>query len=130
MDLITILPHLSTKPFSNLLPSLEKNQITTTDLLTFDAVHVAKRAQLPAREIRRLTDAVLQALQQQLGLSSAQSQDEPEATQHGTVPPSLVASGHDLVSRWQTISTLDDAIDKGLGGGIPTGYLTEVTGER
>lgn len=34
------------------------------------------------------------------------------------------------LSRWSTISTLDPALDELLGGGIPTGYLTEITGER
>ena len=34
------------------------------------------------------------------------------------------------LSRWNTISTLDSVLDELLGGGIPTGYLTEVTGER
>jgi DNA repair protein RAD57 len=34
------------------------------------------------------------------------------------------------MGRWSAISTLDDAMDMALGGGIPTGYVTEVTGER
>lgn len=42
-----------------------------------------------------------------------------------------VAGGSRLdLSRWNAISTLDPALDELLGGGIPTGYLTEVTGER
>ena len=36
----------------------------------------------------------------------------------------------DVIDQWQTISTLDPALNKALGGGIPVGYLTEVTGER
>ena len=36
----------------------------------------------------------------------------------------------DLDAEWNTISTLDDGIDAILGGGLPTGYLCEVTGER
>lgn len=31
---------------------------------------------------------------------------------------------------WEAISTLDDDMDRALGGGIPAGYITEVTGER
>ena len=34
------------------------------------------------------------------------------------------------LSRWSVISTLDPAMDALLDGGIPTGYVTEVTGER
>lgn len=35
-----------------------------------------------------------------------------------------------LGRKWRSISTLDDSIDAALGGGIPTGYITEFTGER
>jgi DNA repair protein RAD57 len=68
-DLLAVLPEFCTKPFSNLLPSLERAQITVADVLTSDAVDLAKRAQLPAREIRRLTDALINALHVQLGVA-------------------------------------------------------------
>ncbi|MCJ1307342.1 hypothetical protein MMC25_000988 [Agyrium rufum] len=35
----------------------------------------------------------------------------------------------ELVQRWNIISLLDKRIDKALGGGIPAGYITEITGE-
>ncbi|TLD10324.1 hypothetical protein PgNI_06068 [Pyricularia grisea] len=34
-----------------------------------------------------------------------------------------------LAARWSTISTLDPELDAALGGGIPTGHVTEITGE-
>ena len=34
------------------------------------------------------------------------------------------------LAEWQTLSLLDSILDKSLGGGIPSGYLTEITGER
>ena len=61
-DLLAVQPEFCTTPFSNLLPSLERAQITVADVLTSDAVDIAKRAQLPVREIRRLTDALLHGL--------------------------------------------------------------------
>ncbi|KAJ9666049.1 DNA repair protein rhp57 [Coniosporium apollinis] len=119
-DLLQVLPDFSTQPYSHILPSLEKNQVTTADLLTLDAVDVAKRAQVPVAEARRLTDAVLSALRGQLGL-------QPDA--EGSKKPILASTGQELVGRWSTISTLDDGLDAALAGGIPTGYLIEVTGE-
>ncbi|CAI4212521.1 unnamed protein product [Parascedosporium putredinis] len=34
-----------------------------------------------------------------------------------------------LRAEWSAISTLDDTLDAALGGGIPAGYVTEITGE-
>lgn len=44
----------------------------------------------------------------------------------------LRKSGREVIldRKWRAISTLDDSIDAALGGGIPTGYITEITGER
>lgn len=119
-DLLSVLPDLPVNAFSNVLPSLEKNHITTADLLSLDAVDVAKRAQLPLREVRRLVDAVLAALHAQY----AAGPEVSVASSH------LLKSGCELVDQWRTISTLDDTLDEALGGGIPTSQLVEITGER
>jgi DNA repair protein RAD57 len=122
-DLLQVLPDdFDTKPFSHLLPSLDKALIPTNDLLTLEAVDVAKRAQLPAGELRKLTDAVVAALHRQLGLDGK----EPlgNAFLSGSSCPVQPETG------WSCISTLDDELDAALGGGIPPGYLVEVTGER
>ena len=101
---------------------LDKALITSNDLLTLDAADVAKRAQLPAAEVRKLADAVIAALHHQLGFGGEEAvgnsflsaSGNPDTTEHG----------------WTCISTLDQELDAALGGGIPRGYLVEVTGER
>lgn len=119
-DLSTVLPDFSTQPYIRLIPSLERNHVTTADLLTLDCVEVAKRAQLPLLEVKRLAKAVLEALQADLGVGDGNSKSESK----------LRKTGKELVNEWSTISTLDDDLDRALGGGIPTGYITEITGER
>ena len=118
-DLLQVLPDFETRPFSHLLPSLDRALITTTDLLTLDAPDVAKRAQLPAGELRKLVDALVPALHQHLGFGA-------ETTETNGFDAALRAPAES----WRCISTLDDELDTALGGGIPPGYLTEVTGER
>lgn len=121
-DLIDVLPDFQTASFSHLLPSLTRKVITTTDLLSLDASEIAKRAQLPPTEVAKLSSAVLEALQAQLGsilptAASIVSVNEDHKNGHRR-------------RGWKTISTLDKSLDEALGGGIPTGFLTEVTGER
>lgn len=72
--------------------------------------------------MKRLCNAVLEALQVSLGIRDAER----------NVPANVLLkkSGRDILNLWNTISTLDDQIDDALGGGIPTGYITEITGER
>ncbi|KAL6154230.1 DNA repair protein rhp57 [Exserohilum turcicum] len=112
-DLLQVLPDFDARPFSHLLPSLDKALITTNDVVTLDAAHVARRAQLPAGELRKLADALVPALHRQLGFRAADA------------PANFFADS----DGWTCISTLDDALDAALRGGIPRGYLVEVTGE-
>ncbi|KAF9634188.1 putative dna repair protein rad57 protein [Lasiodiplodia theobromae] len=107
--------------FSHLLPSLDRHRVTTTDILTLDAVDLAKRAQVPVAELRKLQQAIVSALHAELGVA-----DSVEAADAGN---NAVADGWHA-AEWRTISTLDDRLDAELGGGIPAGYLTEITGER
>lgn len=124
------LPDFPTKSYTHLLPSLEKHHITTTDLLTLDTLEIAKRAQLPLLDVRRLANHVVATLQGELGLpngsSSFNAVGDEETTKHG----SLKKSGKDLINQRPTISTLSPALDSALAGGIPTGYITEIAGER
>jgi len=135
-DLLAVLPEFCTLPFSNLLPSLERAQITVADVLTSDAVDIAKRAQLPAREIRRLTDALLHGLHTQLGVAQSSDQNSDgqviraQDSQAEATASTLRTLGSNLEDSWNVISTLDHRLDSALAGGIPTGYVTEVTGER
>jgi DNA repair protein RAD57 len=122
-DLLQVLANFPTAQFSHLLPSLDKALITTSDLLTLDAIDVAKRAQLPPVEVGKLADAILRALHKDLGVNDSDATLAPAKNEQ----PSHEITTSD---RWRTISTLDSTIDEALGGGIPTGYVTEITGER
>jgi DNA repair protein RAD57 len=121
-DLTTVLPGFPVHQYVRLLPSLEKNLVTIADLLTLDYVEIAKRAQLPLLDVKRLCSAVLEALRTSLAINEVSSE-----APSGSI---LKKSGEDIVNSWSTISTLDDDLDIALGGGIPAGYITEVTGER
>jgi DNA repair protein RAD57 len=116
-DLLHILPDFDTKPYTHLLPSLDKALITTNDLLTLDASHVAKRAQVPAGELRKLTDALIPALHHQLGFGAQDVVGNTSWSSNGE-------------ATWNCISTLDEEVDVAMGGGFPAGYLSEITGER
>lgn len=121
-DLLHTIPGFPTKTYAHLLPSLEKHLVTTTDLLTLDALDIAKRAQLPLLDVRRLINHVVTILQSQLGLSQGPDCSDFQG--------SLRKSGKETVGKWGTISLIDDSLDGAIGGGIPTGYVTEITGER
>jgi DNA repair protein RAD57 len=119
-DLSAAIPGFPTQQYVRLLPSLEKNFITIADLVTLDVTEIAKRAQLPLLDLKRLCNAVLEALHISLGVEDCQTYRNA----------SLKRTGKDIVNSWNTISSLDKELDLALGGGIPTGYITEVTGER
>jgi hypothetical protein len=121
-DLTAVLPEFPTHQYVRLIPSLEKNKITTADLLTLDYVEVAKRAHLPLLDVKRLCGAVIAALQSDLGIRQVQDVET-------IVKPTLKSVGKDILA-CSTVSTLDDDLDRALGGGVPTGYITEITGER
>ena len=65
-DLLQVLPDFDARPYSHLLPSLDRAIITVNDLLTLDVAEVAKRAQLPAGDLKKLVDAARTQLQQEL----------------------------------------------------------------
>jgi len=129
-DLLTVLPNFDSRPYTHVLPSLEKALITCSDLLTLDAIHVAKRAQLPPAEVKKLGDALLDSLSDnasELWPPAVESGDPSEAGEKET--PTSSRSGNALQDQW-IVSTLDDKLDIALNGGIHSGYLTEITGER
>ncbi|KAL1969344.1 hypothetical protein VTN77DRAFT_9537 [Rasamsonia byssochlamydoides] len=135
MDLLSILPELSTKQYTHILPSLERKHISTVDLITLDTLEIAKRAHVPPADVRRLCADVIEALHRDLGFERQQPQtkaQDKEGTSSNTQNDTPLIPGPSTkldLSHWSTISTLDPALDALLGGGIPTGYLTEVTGE-
>lgn len=129
-DLHDVVPTLDVKPFSHIIPSLEKALVTTSDLLTIEALDLAKRAQVPLAEVKRLADLVLRSLH---GHIRAKRDEEDEfwsgaTEEHGGNGEQ--AAGIFKVATHSCISTLDDVLDAGLGGGFPVTYLSEITGER
>lgn len=134
-DLLDILPNFPTQKHVRLLPSLEKSLVTVADLLTLDCVEIAKRATLPPLDVKRLCADVLEHLRGDLGIGEVNpghegaEGDEKNVDGEGEVKK-LRKSGKEVANMWEAISTLDDDMDRALGGGIPAGYITEVTGER
>ena len=129
-DLLTVLPNFDSRPFTHVLPSLEKALVTCSDLLTLDAIHLAKRAQLPPAEVKKLGDALLDALSDNASdvWPPAVESAHPNETGEREISTSS-RSGSLLQDQW-IVSTLDDKLDIALNGGIHSGYLTEITGER
>jgi DNA repair protein RAD57 len=128
-DLLTVLPHFDSGAYTHVLPSLEKALITCSDLLTLDAIHVAKRAQLPPAEVKKLGEALIYALSDNPAVTetSVESGDLYESGQEKL--PTSCKGGTSLQDQW-IVSTLDDKLDIALNGGVHSGYLTEITGER
>ena len=122
-NLLSVLPDFDIRPFTHVLPSLEKGLISTADLLTLDALDVAKRAQLPPGEVKKLGDALLEALQKNLDVSDGL------AGEHSAVHGDEATGDTSHPLRRSHISTLDDRLDAALGGGIANGCLTEIVGE-
>lgn len=137
MDLLSVLPGFVTKPYAHILPPLERNRITTVDLITLDTLEIAKRAHVPPADVRRLCVRVIAALHADLGFENTGTnlddtkKDEPSSSINQTIVPLAPGPANKLdPASWNLISTMDPAMDALLGGGIPTGYVTEVTGER
>lgn len=126
-DLARILPHFPASQYANLIPSLERHQVTTSELLTLEAADIGKRTQLPLLDVKRLCSAVLAALHADLGVEDRKPDAAPQAGEDddGTEAPNETPQQHQR----STISTLDPVIDELLSGGIRTGYITELTGE-
>lgn len=146
MDLSLTLPDLSTKAYTHLLPLLERAGITLKELLVLDALEIAKASRAPVTDIRKFTAHVLDALHQDLGLRNEPRNNGGNKTyllkpggngdrsaRDDTDCSSVVGNGASKVLHPPVtgqISTLDPILDSALSGGISTGYLTEVTGER
>lgn len=127
MDLLSTLPSFPTKPYAHILPPLERSNISTVDLITLDTLEIAKRAHVPPADVRRLAAQIVDALHRDVGLQADGEISPDDSFNEKLVPGPL---NRVALSRWDTISTLDPAMDALLDRGVPTGYVTEVTGER
>lgn len=86
-----------------------------------EVADIGKRTQLPLLDLKRLCNAVLDALHSDLGVSDRGH----EVTSNAVGDVAVGTETH----QWSTISTLDPTLDAALRGGIPTGYITEIAGE-
>ncbi|KAJ5519766.1 DNA recombination and repair protein Rad51 C-terminal [Penicillium fimorum] len=132
MDLLLVLPGFVTKPFAHIIPPLERAKVTTVDLITLDSLEIAKRARVPPADVRRLSSRIVEALHTDVGFEKSQTDTGTSDGPSSSINPDVVSrtiGSTKLTSQWNTISTLDPGMDALLGGGIPTGYVTEITGE-
>ena len=123
-DLLHVLPDFPIASYTHLIPSLEKNLISTSDLLSLDALELAKRAQLPILDLRRLIKHVIESLQADINgkVEKNSLAGRGDGTENNAPDHPLANRGH--------VSLLDSALDSALAGGISAGYVSEVTGER
>ncbi|KAI1188474.1 DNA repair protein RAD57 [Nemania serpens] len=138
-DLSQVLPDFPVTQHARLLPVIERHQLTVADLLTLEVAEIGKRTKLPLLDVKRLCNAILAALHADLGVDGAdgrhgnQNQDQNRSRpgkSSDVERGSLRHTGTELLARpWHAISTLDVSLDAALGGGVPTGYITEITGE-
>ncbi|KAF4969918.1 hypothetical protein FZEAL_10142 [Fusarium zealandicum] len=119
-DLLRILPSFPLRPFAALIPTIEHNALTTTDLLTLHPADIAKQTRLPILDLKRLVAAIQASLSDDLA---------PQQPLLLAPEPGANSSGETAPVRPRVISTLDDGLDAALGGGVPVGAVTEFTGE-
>ena len=132
-DLIDVIPDFPSDEYADLITALETHLISTSDLLTLDGLEIARRAHVPILDLKRFVEHVCSHLHQSYGFHKeerAPSRDSNEKQTTSDGQQLLTKSGLDLASPGTFISTLDEALDTALNGGIAPGYLTEVTGER
>ncbi|CEI64546.1 hypothetical protein FVEN_g11678 [Fusarium venenatum] len=113
-DLLQILPSFHLRPFAALIPAIEQNALSTTDLLTLHPTDIAKQTRLPILDLKRLIATISASLSDDLSPQQPLIESEP-------APDSSPGKN--------VISTLDDGLDAALGGGVPVGAVTEFTGE-
>lgn len=143
-DLLRILPSFPTGPFSALLPVIEQQSLSTTDLLTQHPVDLAKQTRIPLLDLKRFIAAVQASLADDLPPekplaaprptekspeedeeAEGAAEDGPTASEAGAQSEPIAAEP----AQTPCISTLDDTLDAALGGGVPVGYITEFAGE-
>lgn len=97
-------------PSTRVLQALDNAELLTVDLLTLDVFEIHRRTQLSIIDVQNLVQDVISALS-----------DTVE---------SEVKTAEKRIRDFTFLTTGDEKINALLGGGIPIGSLTEVTGER
>src|SRR5579862_6296264 len=110
MSDIILLSNLATQS-SRVLQALDNAGLQMVDLLTLDVFEIHRRTQLSVIDVQNLVKDVISALA-------------------GTVESELVKTAEERHQEFVFLTTGDEKINELLGGGIPIGSLTEVTGER
>ncbi|KAK4947400.1 DNA repair protein rhp57 [Elasticomyces elasticus] len=127
-DLQEVLPNLDTRDYTHLFHSLEKNDIAVADLITLDPIEIARRCPLPATDVQKLVLDVTKALQDDLQEKLKQDWDiGGPAGATATAAESLDGAASSIAG--PSLKTLDEKIDRALGGGIVPGHIVEVVGE-
>jgi len=108
-DLI-LLPNIAI-PSSRVLQALEKAGLCTIDLLTLDVFEIHRRTQLSVIDVQNLVRDVIFALTDTVEREQAKTAEE-------------------RYHEFEFLTTGDQTINELLGGGIPIGTLSEITGER
>ncbi|KAJ6783457.1 hypothetical protein PWT90_04362 [Aphanocladium album] len=144
-DLLRILPSFPAGPFSALLPVIEQQSLSTTDLLTQHPVDLAKQTHIPLLDLKRFIAAVQASLADDLTPEKPLALPKPadvntekeDGEGGGDAKDAAAVDEQKLPSEATTaepadapcISTLDDTLDAALGGGVPVGCITEFAGE-
>ena len=129
-DLLTILPNFPISSYSKIIPIFERNGITVSDLLCLEPLDILRRAQMPFLDLKRLQAQIINELQIANGMqvrvlnTSDLIQRDLEGTESEKTRIAVA------IQAWSSISILDGNLDNALGGGIATGCVTEITGER
>ncbi len=109
MSDIILLENLRT-PSSRILQALDNANLHTVDLLTLDPFEIHRRTQISVIDVQILVKDVIAALNHTV------EKDLKTAEERG--------------QELRFLTTGDVKVDELIGGGIPTGALTEITGER
>lgn len=133
-DLKDVLPNFDTQPWRHLTYSLEKKNVLTAELIAQDPVDIARRCPLPLREVKRFVEALNAAIRTEIIPISRTSQTKLQE-KDGEPARKKARTKHttehtDRKQRMTFVKTLDDNIDRCLGGGFPTGHICEIVGER
>lgn len=129
-DLTEVLPTFDLEPWKHLTFSLGKKNVLTTELVSLDPAEIAKRCPLPLKELERMAAAVSHALRADLGFTSMRPPPKPRVDEENPLRERRQTNSDVLQKQTHYVKTLDATIDNCLGGGFPTGNITEIVGER
>ncbi|OCT45515.1 DNA repair protein rhp57 [Cladophialophora carrionii] len=125
MDLLDVLPDFDLKPHTHLLHSLDKNNVSVSQLVALAPTEIARICPLPPRDVDRLVRDIVKALQQDLLRGVKRKRKNTADTPGGRQPEATGTK----VNEQTGVSTSDLNFDRALNEGIRPGHITEVVGE-